>query len=961
MSKVSPDYDMELDDEYDDQTAGSRCRPMTKKAKAILIGCIIGALVVIAVVVAVAVVVTNKSNNNISGNPDSPSGPGNDDPNNPAHPENPNEPVNPDVSPKITFNSNGNGGEDVEMPLAVNQRVTMSETPQFNRPNYAIVGWCTTQDCEKSQVAFPYFFKESVTLYAKWALSPKEILVSFDANTGVGNMPSQQYLADQQIRLIPNGFRKSSFKFKGWCETASCDQVLQFPHSFKDDVTLYPQWESISGNGKISFDNGDGRGTTLPLSCSSQMKVTEEMVGHSFEPPSREMLFAGYTIKEEASPSTRKTLEESPKLVTYPYTYEKEVTFVAVWKNPEYYHVKLIYNHSALGEQINKYTPDSEISDLGQPTLDDYLFAGWFTSKDFEPSTQVIFPIKISENNTVYYAKMIPYKIDGSISFNANGAFGSMVPLKYHKGVVVPEPVSQFRNPGYEFKGWYIAPTCNDDERVVFPLYFDESITIYPKWTLNIPDGQCLVVYHLGTPGDVIESQLHMISSPENPVQYYLPRPPTLERTDGSKFFGWTTDFGYFYNYFQIFSTDSYKVKGGFLHLYACYANNTIKINYNLRADEKGDVTPVYIYPDLVKNQSTIGLPYYVVTKPDRILTGWSKTDGAYPEYQLLHDLKIETVTEEQQLWGFFAMDNKNEGGNQPKYAGRTIWIKGIEPFPETRWVKRLYYEGYTIPWDYKLDHNKWWDAKKVQPHAGGSDSNYCWAASASNVLHWYFYHNSDYISRYFELHPDYPQPDTSFPSLTESAIFAYFKNYWPNEGNNPDVGIRWYFSGDENRGGGGFFKDVFTDGNSLIYETTRNVRLTRKRFNEFITQALDSDRAITWYLNDLGEHATTVYGAKYGDDGFISAIYYADNNHIKYMTTDFRVTSIIEAPIIYFDENVEQPKDDLETNKDYQKDPVAWVKNLMRPGYAIPVQELQSYSLRRDVWEKYFEEHKTN
>ena len=765
-------------------------------------------------------------------------------------------------------------------------------------------------------------------------------------------MPLMQVSDSESVAIIPNSFRKSGNVFKGWCTSKDAQVVIEFPHTFKQDVTLYPKWEKITQSGKITFDSNGGEGTTLPLSCSDNMAVTAEMVGHSFSPPTRDMIFAGYTIKE-SKPSSRKTLAEN-ELVQFPYYFKSEVCFAAVWKTPEYYNVNLVYSDNLLPTQIVQLTPNSMVDDFASQPIEQYLFAGWFTSQTYEPETQVIFPIQLTSNNSVFYAKMIPYSIDGSISYEPNGAFGSMVPSNYHKGIVVSEPLSQFRNPGYDFGGWYTSPSCKDEERVIFPLYFEESIVIYPKWIINIPQGQCLLVYNLDPKDGVIESSLQKIYDYDNPHRIYLQRPPKLEREDGSKFFAWTVDFGYFFNFNQEFTTDEYKLtKDKILNIYPCYTKKAYKITYHLEQGERGDVSPVYINPDLV-NQTDFGLPYYVVTKTGYVLSGWALNKDDLEKYRPHDSVKVAEITSDIDLYAKFRRDTTNTGGNQPKYAGETLWVKGIEPFPESRWIQRQFLESKSIPWKFELDHNKWWDAKKLQPSGNGRDSNLCWAACASNVLHWWYFHNSDYITKYFELNPNNKKPVTTFPNVKESAIFDEFKRSWPNNGGYTQDGVDWWLAGSNKREGGGYFKDVFPVGEK-IYEDTASAYPTKRLFNEFITQSLEAGRACVWYTTEVGPHATTIYGAKYNDEGWIDTIYYVDNDHLYQYTTTKEIQSIIEAPIFYFDYNVDLPKSDLETNPAYQTNPCAWIRDKTE-GYAIRITQLSSYDLRRDLWQKYFE-----
>ena len=265
-----------------------------------------------------------------------------------------------------------------------------------------------------------------------------------------------------------------------------------------------------------------------------------------------------------------------------------------------------------------------------------------------------------------------------------------------------------------------------------------------------------------------------------------------------------------------------------------------------------------------------------------------------------------------------------------------------MKPFSPDRWVYYPKFQANVLTWR-EEDLNKWWDVKKVEPK-GGEDANMCWAASASNALHYWTYHNKANIDKYYQLNSDKTPPNTTFSGSFDSGIFRYIKKYWDNKGSKTEHAVQWWTAGFTGKDGGGYFKDVFTTESKKVYDTIQLP--TKKTFNEFITKALLSGDALTWsfFISEL--HATTVYGAKYDSDGWIRTIYYADNNDGIERTETREVVSIKEANIIYYDSGVPLPKYDLETNIDYQTDPVPHVASIVE-GWANDIMDVESYSLR--------------
>ena len=98
----------------------------------------------------------------------------------------------------------------------------------------------------------------------------------------------------------------------------------------------------------------------------------------------------------------------------------------------------------------------------------------------------------------------------------------------------------------------------------------------------------------------------------------------------------------------------------------------------------------------------------------------------------------------------------------ESEWANKKIWVYGVTPAPESAW-KQLHtdYTTYYLPW--KKEYG-WYDCNKsISTGSSGenTDSEMCWAAGDSNLLHWWFAQNKRYIDMYGDR---YKGPDPTYP-----------------------------------------------------------------------------------------------------------------------------------------------------------------------------------------------------
>lgn len=184
-----------------------------------------------------------------------------------------------------------------------------------------------------------------------------------------------------------------------------------------------------------------------------------------------------------------------------------------------------------------------------------------------------------------------------------------------------------------------------------------------------------------------------------------------------------------------------------------------------------------------------------------------------------------------------------------------------------------------------------WYDCNKTYMKDNDKDERMCWAGSSSNLLHWWINMNKEYVKAYDEkygntpYYKQFPRPSSDFSSKWKSRIFQNFVDNFKDKG--AWEGMSWFIGGVFGGTSGctnkeyrenfkGYFKEVFNRDNiSGLFETVSV--MGKQRFNETIKRAINEKKGISIDVN--GNHAMTMWGAEFDENGYISHIYYVDNN----------------------------------------------------------------------------------
>lgn len=242
------------------------------------------------------------------------------------------------------------------------------------------------------------------------------------------------------------------------------------------------------------------------------------------------------------------------------------------------------------------------------------------------------------------------------------------------------------------------------------------------------------------------------------------------------------------------------------------------------------------------------------------------------------------------------------------------IWAQGITPptmgGPNSQFKKQYTYDAdgkvayidYIAPY---LPGNGWYDVNKSENFAQ-NDLNLCFAAAASNSLHWWMDRNAEYIERFLATNPDDAQVQklnelrNSFVNQQQSGVYTVFLKQFAGkkDGYWPDLLQDQFINGYYLKGNGGT-NDSPADRDKLLnngpdknggffYKVFQTERLSERRYYDNGFEAisrelkqlfLNGDSVLMNYHVGVNNHVVTLWGVEYDQNGTISAVYYSDSD----------------------------------------------------------------------------------
>ena len=284
--------------------------------------------------------------------------------------------------------------------------------------------------------------------------------------------------------------------------------------------------------------------------------------------------------------------------------------------------------------------------------------------------------------------------------------------------------------------------------------------------------------------------------------------------------------------------------------------------------------------------------------------TVWARTadikfiDKSTNQYVKGDDKKDLTVKLVQKANENPTVTTKWVSGVEKPNNGEKVPVLGEDGAPLQEGGQPVYYnQDYVFVWKETSD-TKFFNVRKLKfvmpatmaPYCyQSSDSNMCWAMTASNMLHWWGEQNKELINRYKNKYGStydfsYTKGLEDNKEYEKSKIAALFRRNCVNSGNEIRNGLEGFLFSSANSPFKGipspkYFDKVFSKDNNIVNVETPH---SKKEFERILKESFNSKKAIGLDTRDgRGNlHAITLWGAAFDGDENIIAIYIADNNN---------------------------------------------------------------------------------
>jgi len=282
----------------------------------------------------------------------------------------------------ITFDAHG--GEVFPAHDTTGDDWRLASLPTPTRADHTFDGWYMDVVGVREKVAETYVYKEDVTLYAHWVYNRVHYTVTFDANGGTVDPPTEETDAGGILQDLPIPER-DGYAFKGWYTEKSGGTEVATITVFNSAQTVYAQWILITSKMyTVTFNAHGGTVTTKSGTTGEDGKLLVPL-----PTPTREgYAFMGWFTEEDK--------------VTGNTVFRENTVIHATW-NIIHYTVTFDATGGTVSPTTTKTGSNWELEDsLPTPKREGYTFIGWYTEK--EGGTRVLTKSTMLIGNVSIYA-----------------------------------------------------------------------------------------------------------------------------------------------------------------------------------------------------------------------------------------------------------------------------------------------------------------------------------------------------------------------------------------------------------------------------------------------------------------------------------------------------------------------------------------------------------------------------
>lgn len=414
----------------------------------------------------------------------------------------------------VSFSANGGSIEtdtqNVEYASAV-------KLPVPEKTGYSFIGWYFGSECisDKNGNCI-WSIAKNVNLKAVYRANRYSVTVQSD-NSEAGSVtatgsadsvqlmfdvngredvaaPDYQIITSQNKMTEPSALSLNGYLFKGWYDSADCNNRFDFTQNLIHDTTVYADWYKLPGNNQAGY-------YTMYQNGGEVSVVTDENVQYIYFMPTTMGEYEFY-YKNSASSSSRaaririydatnsKCIKDSTAVSSTSY---EKFTFDATVGNIYYVSVDKYSASSTLTcylttekpEEYGKFDNPDDVatSEYGRNVTmtarsnNGYVFVGWYDGET-KLSDELSCSISVSADNKVYVAKWIQDPITLEANMSQAGTISKEGGAIVGKDVTVTAKT----NVGYTFVGWYDGEAKLSDELSYTFTTPMESKTYTAKW-----------------------------------------------------------------------------------------------------------------------------------------------------------------------------------------------------------------------------------------------------------------------------------------------------------------------------------------------------------------------------------------------------------------------------------------------------------------------------------------------